>query len=148
MNKANGIFLELDRWLGETNRQGVMQIGNFSADIFETYRKCGFEEINYISDEDISKFDDKCKILAYIKDKTENFKKYNVLAISSIDNEYDIVSAGLPKKFDVIIVRYHRKSAIGIDILIDFMNFLKYSVKYTAEHKDKILTDLYFIRQK
>jgi len=148
MNTPNGIFLEFERWLETVPKTGLLHIGDFSSDMFLRYKKVGFENINYIDKDDVEKFDDKSRIMIYLKNKPNALTGFNVLVVSSKDNEYDIISSGLPKRFDSVVIRYHRDSTIGKDILTEFMNYLKYDLKYTAEHKDNIITDLMFFRQK
>jgi hypothetical protein len=149
MNQVNGIFLELDRWLIDTPRTGILQIGGFSGDFFKKFQDCKFKNINYVDDTDINKFSDKSKIFSNLTTHND-INVYNVLFINS-SNVYEIISSGIPANFTTLIIRYNKKKLdVSQDILFQFCDFLKFGQKYIAEHKgkNKNLVDLIFIKQK
>ena len=145
-NEPNGIFLELERWFGNTEKKGILQIGNFTGGFFKRFVEFGFKNVNYIENEELNKMTDKTKVFYFIRNEFQNF---NTIFINANEYEYDIVSEGIPANIDVIIIRFNKnQKRVKMDTLIKFIEFCGLDQKYLAEHKKGDIVDLFFIRRK
>jgi hypothetical protein len=157
MNQINGIFLELDRWLDNVDiktkkaknpiaRNGILQIGEFNMEFFKKYRDSGFKNINYIEESKIKSPSDQARLINFINDTNG---LYNVLVVNSDKgDEYNLLSCGIPKCLDVLIIRHYTKiSKVKLNVLEELVNYLGFYLHFEAEHKGEEIIDLVFRRK-
>lgn len=143
MNQPNGIFLELERWLGKVGRTGILQIGNFSGEFFKRFLDANFETINYVDNDQLAKLGDNSKVFQAVG---STIQKFNVIFINTGDDGYETVSAGIPSNVEAVIIRYV-KGKVPQDTIRQFMVYLNFLIKIEAEHKGGEVTDLLFTRK-
>lgn len=149
IKKVNGIFWELERWLGSTDKNkvftkaeplGVLQIGNFTTEFMSRFSDAGFKNINYIDETEMSTLRDKSKLFSVVG---QNILNYDTIFINTGDDGYEIVSSGIPANVKTVIIRYV-KSNVQIETLLSFMGYLGFYLAFEAVHKGDEVTDLLF----
>jgi hypothetical protein len=140
-NNISGIFLEFPRWLEsvKVTPRGVIYVGKPQAGKIKALKEhTGIRIIKPIA------FPAQSRLSCLLN---LDLSAYNIIYIDSPGQEYELVSDGLPA-MEVVVIRHHikQKNKFTLNSLITLMEVVGYDVKYEAEHKNKRIIDLFFIR--